>query len=146
MRIARADFDFAMGVGQAVGSYQMTVLGAAAGTGGVVRLTVNATSQAKTGDQVQVVGVGGTTEANVNVATITVVDVNHIELQGIPFQNAYTSGGLVTDMTAPAGATNPQVAISCSKDGGATYDNPSVRSLAPQGKVKRSRASVKNRG
>src|SRR6266851_2764201 len=35
LRIARADFDFDFGVGQAVGNYQMIVLGAAAGTGGV---------------------------------------------------------------------------------------------------------------
>jgi hypothetical protein len=144
-RIARADFDFVMGVGQAVGNYAMTVLSAAAGTGGVVRLTVNSTSQAKTGDQVQVVGVTGTTEANV-AAPMTVVDANHIELQGVTFVHAYVSGGVATDLTAPLGASNPVCAISCSKDGGQTYDIPSIRSLAPQGKVRRSRASVKNRG
>jgi hypothetical protein len=144
-RIARADFDFVMGVGQAVGNYAMTVLSAAAGTGGVVRLTVNSTSQAKTGDKVQVVGVTGTTEAN-GVAPMTVVDANHIELQGVPFVHAYVSGGVATDLTAPPGASNPVCAISCSKDGGQTYDIPSIRSLAPQGKVRRSRASVKNRG
>jgi len=145
LRIARADFDFDFGVGQAVGNYQMIVLGAAAGTGGVVRLTVNLTAQAKTGDQVQVVGVLGTVEAN-GVFVMTVVDATHIELQGTVFVNAYVSGGIATDITAPVGAVNPQCAISASKDGGVTFDIPSIRSLAPQGKTKRSRASVKNRG
>lgn len=145
LRIARADFDFVFGVGQAVGSYQMIVLGAAAGSSGVVRLTVNQTSQAKSGDQVQVAGVTGTVEAN-GVFPMTLVDATHIELQGAHFANAYVSGGTVVDITAPAGATAPMVAISCSKDGGQTWDTPSLRSLAPQGKVKRSRASVKNRG
>lgn len=145
LRIARADFDFVFGVGQVAGTYQMTVLGAASGTGGVVRLTVNSTSQAKTGDEATVAGVVGTTEAN-GTFPITVVDANHIELQGTKFVNAYTSGGTVTDLTVPAGGTNPNCAISCSKNGGASFDNPSIRSLYPQGKIKRSRASVKNRG
>lgn len=143
-RIARADFDFDFGVGQVTGNYQMTVLGTASGTGGVVRLTVNQTSQAKSGDQVQIVGIVGTTEAN-GVNLMTVIDTTHIEIP-VKFVNAYVSGGIATDITAPAGAVNPQCAISCSKDGGTSFDTPSVRSLAPQGKIKRSRASVKNRG
>jgi len=48
-----ADFDFVMGVGAVTGNYQMTVLGTASGTGGNVRLTVNQTSQAKSGDEVR---------------------------------------------------------------------------------------------
>lgn len=144
-RVARADFDFVLGVGQAVGNYQMVVLGAAAGTNGVVRLTVNQTAQAESGDEVQVVNVGGTIEAN-GVFPMTVVDGTHIELQGSKFVNAYTSGGTATDITALPGAINPQCAVSCSKDGGVSFDNPSLRSLAPQGKGKRSRVSVKNRG
>jgi hypothetical protein len=145
LRIARADFDFAFGVGQNTGNYQMQVLGAAAGTGAVVRLTVNQTSQAKSGDQAQVVGVLGTVEAN-GVHAMTVVDATHIELQGTVFANAYISGGVVTDITAAPGAVNPQVAISCSKDGGLSYDIPSIRSLMGQSKTLRARASVKNRG
>lgn len=145
LRIARADFDFVMGTATPVGNFQMIVLGAAAGTGGVVRLTVNGTAQAKSGDEVQVTAVTGTTEAN-GTFPINVVDVNHIELVGTVFANAYISGGISTDITAPAGATSPQCAISCSKDGGKTFDVPSIRSLAAQGKIKRSRASVKNRG
>lgn len=145
LAIARADFDFDFGVGQAVGSFQMIVLGAASGTGGVVRLTVNTTSQAKSGDQAIVANVGGTLEAN-GTFPFNVIDANHIELIGTKFVNAYTSGGTVIDATAPAGAANPSCAISCSKNGGQTFDTPSIRSLAPQGKVKRSRASVKNKG
>lgn len=144
-RIARADFDFDMGVGQAVGNYAMTVLGAAAGTGGVVRLTVNQTAQANTGDEVQVAGVTGTVEAN-GTFPMTVVDANHIELQGTKFVNAFVSGGIATDLTAPPGAVAPQCAISCSKNGGANFDIPSLRSIGPQGKSRRTRASVKNRG
>jgi hypothetical protein len=134
LRIARADFDFVFGTAQNVGNYQMIVLGAASGNGGVVRLTVNQTSQAKTGDEAQVVGVTGTVEAN-GTYPMTVIDTTHIELVGTKFVNAYVSGGLVTDITAPAGAINPNVAISCSKNGGASFDVPSIRSLAPQGKV-----------
>jgi hypothetical protein len=144
-RIARADFDFVMGVGQVVGTFKMTVLGAASGTGGVVRLTVDNTSQAKTGDQVNVAGVLGTTEAN-GTFPVTVIDINHIELVGSKFVNAYISGGTAIDATAPPGASAPQCAISCSKDGGLTFDTPSLRALGPQGKTKRMRASVKNRG
>lgn len=145
LRIARADFNFVVDVDQAVGNYQMTVLGAGAGTGGVVRLTVNQTALAKTGHQVQVANVTGTTEAN-GVFFMTVVDANHIELLGSVFANAYVSGGTATDITAAPGAVSPVCAISCSVDGGMTWDNPSIRSLASQGKAKRSRASVKNRG
>ncbi|XUM21065.1 hypothetical protein ACRAVF_27265 [Bradyrhizobium oligotrophicum S58] len=95
--IGRADFDFVAGVGQVAGSFVMTVLGASSGTGGVVRLTVNGTSQAANGDNVRVAGVAGTTEAN-GIWPITVVDINHIELVGSKFVNAYTSGGTVADL------------------------------------------------
>lgn len=144
-RIARADFDFVTGVGQEVGTYVMTVLGAASGTGGVVRLAVDQTSKAKSGDQVNVAGVTGTTEAN-GAFIMTRVDANHIELQGSVFANAYVSGGTVTDVSSPPEAVAPQVAISCSTDGAITFDNPSLRALGPQGRGELARASVKNRG
>ena len=123
----------------------MIVLGTSSGKGGVARLTVNQTSQAKSGDNATVANVGGTTEAN-GTFPMVVIDGTHIELQGTKYQNAYTSGGTATDITSPPNAIDPQVAISCSKDGGRTFDIPSLRSLSPQGKILRSRASVKNRG
>lgn len=145
LSIARADFDFDMGVGEAVGTFQMTVLGAASGNNGVVRLTVNNTAQVRSGDQGNVSGITGTTEAN-GTWPLTVIDAYHVELVGSVFKNAYVSGGTVVDVTSEPNAQSPSVAVSCSKDGGVSFDNPSIRSLAPQGKVKRSRASVKNRG
>lgn len=145
LNVARADFDFVFGVGQAVGTFQMTVLGTASGTGGVVRLTVNNTAQANSGDQANVSGVTGTTEAN-GTWPMTVIDAYHIELVGSKYANAYISGGTVVDATAPAGASAPSVEISDSKNGGVTFGNPAVRPLGPQGKTRRARASAKNRG
>jgi hypothetical protein len=89
--------------------------------------------------------VTGTTEAN-GIWPITVVDINHIELVGSKFVNAYVSGGTVADLTAPVGAANPQCAVSVSKDGGITFDNPRLRSLYPQAKTRRARVSVKSLG
>lgn len=143
--IARADFNFDMGTGIVQGNYQMTVSGAASGTNGVVRLTVNNTAQANTGDEAIVSGVEGTVEAN-GTWPITVIDGSHIELVGSVYANAYTGGGVAVDVTVPVQAINPQVAISFSKSGGATWGNPLVRALGPQGKIKRSRASVKHCG
>jgi hypothetical protein len=145
IRIARADFDFDMGVGIAVGNVLMNISGAVAGTGGVVRLTVNNTAQTSNNDTVIVVGVTGTTEAN-GTWQMTLIDATHIELQASVFVNAYISGGTATDVTSPPQAINPTVAISCSKDGGQSWGNPLLRSLGPQGKIKRTRASVKNMG
>lgn len=145
IRIVRADFDFVMGVGRAVANVAMNVTGAVAGIGGVVMLTVDNTAQTQTNDTVIVTGITGTTEAN-GVWPMTLIDAAHIELQGSVFANAYVSGGTATDVTSPSQAINPQVAISCSKDGGLNWDAPSLRSLGQQGKSKRMRVSVKNRG
>lgn len=145
IRIARADFDFDMGVGISVGNFQMAVSGAVSGTLGVVRLTVNSTSQAVTNDICNVSGIVGTTEAN-GAFPITVIDATHIELQGSAFVNAYVSGGVAVDVTVPGNVTNPSVAISMSKDGGQNWGNPLIRSMGSQGNVLRSRASVKNMG
>jgi hypothetical protein len=134
-RIARADFEFVVGVGQVNRSLLMNVSGAVAGTGGVVRLSVNSTVGVNANDTVQVAGIVGTTEANGNWA-VTVVDATHIELQGTVFVHAYVSGGTATDVTATPEMVDPQVAISVSKDGGVNFGNPWVRSLGQQGKVK----------
>ncbi len=144
-RVARADFDFVVGVGQAVGSVTTIVTDAAAGTDGVIRLGVFSSVRMTTGDVASVSGVAGTTEAN-GKWSITVVDETHIELQGSVFANAYSSGGVVIDLTSPANAQAPQVAISMSKDGGQTWGNPLLRPLGAQGKVQRSRVSVTNMG
>lgn len=145
LRIARADFDFETGVGIAVGNFVMNVSGAASGTNGVVRLTVNNTAQAETNDYVSVSGITGTTEAN-GIWPITVIDATHIELQGSQFANAYVSGGTAVDLSSPANAQNPQVAVSCSKDGGNTWGNPLVRQLGAQAITQWNRVSVKNMG
>ena len=145
LRIARADFLFDMGVGQAVGNFTMTVTGTAADGNGVVRLTVNDTSQANTNDTVMVSGVGGTTEAN-GTWMITVIDATHINLIGSVWVNAYLAGGIAVDLTAPPEAVSPQCAVSWSLDGGLNFGNPLLRALGPQGRAKRARASVKNLG
>ena len=145
IRIARADFDFDMGTGIAVGNFQMLITGAAAGNGGVVRLTVNSTSQAKTNDQVNITGVTGTTEANGSYPC-TVIDATHIELQGTKFVNAYMSGGVAVDVTSPPSAIGPMVAISMSKNGALKWGNPLLRAMGTQSKALRARASVKNMG
>jgi hypothetical protein len=145
IRIARADFNFDMGVGIAVGNLQMTITGAVSGNGGVVRLTVNATTQVALNDTIQVSGVLGTTEAN-GVFPATVIDATHLELQGSVFVNAYSGGGVAVDLTSPPSAIHPVCAISVSHNGGLNWGNPLIRQLGVQGRSKRQRASVKNMG
>jgi hypothetical protein len=145
IRIARADFNFDMGVGIAVGNFQMVITGAVAGTGGVVRLTVNSTAQVSNNDTIQVSGVLGTTEAN-GVFPGTVIDATHLELQGSVFVHAYGSGGVAVDLTSPPSAIKPVCAISVSHNGGLNWGNPLIRQLGVQGRSKRQRASVKNMG
>jgi|SRR5215831_147648 len=144
-RVARADFSYSAGAGLAARSLVMTVTGAAAGTGGVVRLAVNSTVTVQTNDTVIVANVGGTIEAN-GTFLCTVIDATHIELQGTVFVHAYTSGGTATDVTTPPNVQNPSVAVSWSDDNGVTWKNPIVRSLGLQGKSLRTRISVKNTG
>jgi hypothetical protein len=145
MRVARADFHFVAGTGRVAGNLLMNVTGAAAGTGGVVRLAVNSTVGVNTGDTGVVANVGGTTEANGN-HPLTVIDQTHVELQGTVFVNAYTSGGTVTDVTVPASVVNPQVAISFSDDGGNSWSNPILRNIGQQSIVKTGRIKISNTG
>jgi hypothetical protein len=145
VRVARADFDFVVGVGEAVGSLKVDVTGAVAGPDGDTRLSVSSTIDMETGDVVQVSGVLGTTEAN-GVWPITVIDDVTIELEKCTFTHAYGSGGVVVDLTSPPSAQAPQVAISMSKDGGLEWGNPLLRALGAQSKVLRSRVSVLNMG
>lgn len=145
IRIARADFDFIMGVGDAVANVLANVSGAASGIGGVVRLTVNNTAQMATNDTGVVSGVTGTTEAN-GTWPLRIIDQTHVELVGSVFANAYISGGTLIDVTAPPNEINPSVAISMSKDGGNRWGNPLIRYLGQQGKTQRPRVSVKHMG
>lgn len=160
IRIARADFDFTAGTGRAVGSETQNVLAVSIGAanpagGNFVRFKVMDTARMKTGDTVNVTGITnvlvgptGPGSAFVNQAyLITVIDDQNIDLQATQFQSqTYTSGGKVVDVTLPANAQNPSVAISCSKDGAITWGNPLVRSLGVQQRTKFVRASVKNLG
>jgi hypothetical protein len=145
LRVARADFSFSTGSGQATRAIVMNVTGAAAGTGGVVRLTVDTTQQVLTNDTVIVANIGGTTEAN-GTWLCTVIDATHIELQGSVFVHALTSGGTATDVTAPPNVINPSVAISWSDNDGLLWKNPLVRSLGLQGQSKTTRVVVKHTG
>ena len=72
-----------------------TVSGAADNGSGKVRLTVSASAGFTTGKYDIIRNVGGTTEAN-GTHQITVVDGTHIDLPGVAFANAYTSGGTIT--------------------------------------------------
>lgn len=145
VRICRFDANFDMGVGINVNNYRMPILGAVAGTGGVIRLTVPNTAQVRANDTVLVSGVTGTTEAN-GTWLIRIVDLTHIELLASVFVNAYVAGGTAIDVTSQPNAVQPKVAISISIDGGMTWGNPLVRELGAQGKTKRTRATAKNLG
>jgi hypothetical protein len=144
-RVARADFDFVVGVGQAVGNVSTTVIGTQVGIGGVVRLEVISTARMNSGDVANVSGVAGTVEANGNW-TISVVDATHLDLQATMFVNAYTSGGIVTDLTTTPNQQNPTVAVSMSKDGGLNWGNPLLRPLGSQGNALRTGVYVLNQG
>jgi hypothetical protein len=144
-RIARADFQFDMGVGQAVANVLANITGAVADGGGQIKLTVSDTAQMRTNDTGVVSGVTGTTEAN-GTWPITIVDATHVLLQGSVFKNAYVSGGTLIDVTSPPNAINPSAAISLSKDGGNRWGNPLIRYLGTQARTQRPRASVKSMG
>src|SRR5271166_6108886 len=144
LRIARADFHFVTGVGLAANSLVKLVSNTAAGSMGVVRLTLNNVVGIVEGDFLNVANVGGTTEANA-AWTCHIVDATHVELIGSVYANAYTSGGTAIDITAPSNMVDPTVAISLSRDDGLTFGNPWLRSLGQQAKSK-TRVMIKNAG
>jgi hypothetical protein len=152
IRVARADFNFSVGAGQATRAIVMTVTGSSSGNGAParLRLQVNQTQQVYTGDQVNVAGVtgskvsspGGPIDCN-GTWPVIVIDATNIELQGSVFApGTWTGGGTVTDVTAPPNVVNPQVAISWSDDGGVTWGNPILRSLGQQGVAKTTRITL----
>lgn len=144
-RIQRADFNFVFGVGENVANFVTNVTGTAANGTGAIRLAVVSTASMKTGDQGNVANVGGTVEANGTWA-LTVIDPTHVDLQASVWVHAWTAGGTLADVTAPPNMISPVCAVSCSKDGGITWDTPSIRQIGTQQRVKGVRVSVKNRG
>lgn len=71
---------------------QVNVSNAVNNGSGLIKLTVNSTTDMATGQTWAVNGVVGTTEAN-GTWKINVLDATHIELQSSTFSNAYVSGG-----------------------------------------------------
>jgi hypothetical protein len=143
-RVPRADFNFVVGMGQPTRALAMTILGAVAGTGNAIRLTVLSTARIAANDVGTVAAVLGTVEAN-GTWPLQVIDGQHVELVGSAFVNAYVSGGVLTDLTTPPNVKDPSVAISWSDDNGWTYRNPRVLPLGQiaQGNI---RIPVKNTG
>lgn len=74
------------------------ITGAANNGSGLIRVTVNSTTNFATGNRVTVSGVTGTTEAN-GTWTVTVISGTTMDLQGSAFVNAYVSGGLAVALT-----------------------------------------------
>jgi len=66
----------------------------AVASAGLIKITAP-TNALSTGNQTQIFGVLGTTEAN-GTWTVTVVDANSFTLDGSVFTNAYTSGGTIS--------------------------------------------------
>ena len=156
-RVGRFDCEFVTGVGMASSVHPIGVTGAAAGTSfpnpvpppatqNRIRLTLMHTEFLKDGDAVTVSGVGGTTEAN-GTWSIDVIDHTHIELNNSTFTHAYTSGGVVTGLTAfdPI-ETDPVVEISWSDDGGQNYYAPIQRKLGKQAQTRQLVSLIANTG
>lgn len=84
------------------GTGYQAITGAANNGSGLIRLTVSSSANFTTGQQSNVYGVRGTSEAN-GLWTITVVDATHIDLQGSTFTNAYTGHGYITNYSGYMG-------------------------------------------
>lgn len=97
VEITAADGFKALGLAKLSGIVA-TITGAADNGAGLIRLTAKAHG-AVTGAVLVVAGVTGTTEANASW-TVTVIDVDTLDLQGSTFTNEYTGGG--TASTYPA--------------------------------------------
>lgn len=67
----------------------------AVNSSGLIEIETGAAHGLTTGNQVQIYGVLGTTEAN-GTWTITVVDSTHFTLDGSTFANTYVSGGTIS--------------------------------------------------
>lgn len=146
LRVPRADFIFVRGVGRAADSLVMPIINVS-NSGGLILITVPfpGARLPVTGDTVQISGVLGTTEAN-GTWTITNVGGTTFTLNGSVFTNAYTSGGIAVDISAPQTMRVPQCSISWSDDGGVLWKGPILRKLGAQELGTRYRISIKNTG
>lgn len=61
---------------------------------GLIRITVPSTSGITTGNNVEIIGVVGTAEAN-GVWAVTLINSTQVDLIGSTFVNSYTSGGIL---------------------------------------------------
>ena len=71
----------------------LDVLGTADNSSGLIRLQLASTSQIRTGDNITVAGVQGTTEANGDWNNVTVVDGTHVDLPGSTYTHTFSGGG-----------------------------------------------------
>ena len=104
----------------------VAVSGASAGApngigGNLVRLAVSSTAQFTTGQTLYAMNVGGVPNAN-GASIVTVIDINHVDLQGTIFAGTYTSGGILSIFELGQGI--------CFPDGFQYYV---ITSLAPEG-------------
>lgn len=77
------------------------ILGCANNGSGLIRVTLPGTGEyLSTGSKVSIAGVGGTTEANSSLWTVTVINTTQIDLQGSTFVHAYTSGGTINPINS----------------------------------------------
>ncbi len=74
------------------------IISCSSGAGGLVLVGTSTAHQFATDDYVTITGVLGTTEANTG-AKIEVISSTTFLLDGVPFINAYSSGGTATDVS-----------------------------------------------
>lgn len=112
------------------GVYAQAVTGTADNGSGLIRITVASTTGLATGNTVEVVGVGGTIEAN-GQWIATVVDATHIDLQNSKFTNAYVSGGNVSGREGTSVVIHASANLFASTDVGALFyiQQPVVNTL-----------------
>lgn len=73
--------------------YPKVIISNIVSSGGLIKITAIAHGYS-TGNKVNVLGVTGTTEANGNQQTITVIDPNNYTINGSTFVHLYTGGGI----------------------------------------------------
>jgi hypothetical protein len=138
-RVGRLDCEFVTGVGKTVGDSRTRKVTACVAVGGAdnrIKLTFDSgVAGLVTGEGVNIAGIGGVPNANGNWSII--VSGSNVILAGSTFAGAYTSGGVLTQLTPldPI-ETDPVVEISWSDDGGQTYYAPIQRKLGRQARTR----------